>query len=96
MFKTLIEKLRIWSHPDCVAKHTKCRLAKLQHNFYWKKTRDAKEGRKCTEISHYPKDDLDLTVEKVFCDGLEAGGFKTEVKVSPGGLCHDITVSWGD
>ena len=96
MFKTLIEQLQAWSHPDLVEQHTKRRLAKLHSDFNWKNARDAKEGRKFTEITHYPKDDLHISIEKAFCNKLEAEGFKIEVEVIPGGTCHYIKILWRD
>ena len=92
----MIEKLRRWSHPDFRKQHAKRRLAKLNSDFNWRARTDAKEGRKSTEICHYPEDDLDTSIGKVFCKKLEAEGFTIKVKVGLGGTCHYIKISWGD
>ena len=98
MFRTLIEKLRAWSHPDLREQHAKRRSANLNSLFNWKVRRVAKEGRKFTEIyrPENTKDNLDISIEKVFCRELEAKGFKTEIGVSPGSTCHYIKISWRD
>ena len=93
MFKTLIEKLRIWSHPDFVNQHTRLRVEKLNSDFNWGAKKAAKEGRKFIEIYHYPHDDIDLSVEKTFCTELEAKGFTTKIE---GSVCHYIIISWKD
>ncbi len=96
MFKTLIEKLRAWSHPDLLEKHTKLRLRKLNSDFNWRITEAAKEGRTFIEISTWPTDALDISIEKDFFDNLEAEGLKIETKKCAFYNRHDIKISWGD